>query len=124
MGQVSLADDGIWQHDDGAIPVQCRVVKLSQLVIIVRESRHRVVLPDRQRGSPHNTSTHGAETGSPELLTAWRGLAAQGSVGQETRGGVGRREQEEHEEVGMRVVVEKRRDDVASRETPLLCIKV
>jgi hypothetical protein len=33
-------------------------------------------------GSPRNTSKRGAETGSPELLAAWRGLAAQESVGQ------------------------------------------
>ncbi|KAF8268990.1 hypothetical protein EI94DRAFT_1699862 [Lactarius quietus] len=56
-------------------------------------------------GSPHNMSKCGVETGSPELLAVWRGLAAQGSVGQEARGDVGRREQEEQEEVGMRVVV-------------------
>jgi hypothetical protein len=48
-------------------------------------------------GSPRNTSKRGAETGSPELLAAWRGLAAQGSVGQEARRDVGRREQEEPE---------------------------
>ncbi|KAH9012353.1 hypothetical protein EDB84DRAFT_1444733 [Lactarius hengduanensis] len=38
-------------------------------------------------GNPYNTGTHGAETGSPELLAAWRGLAAQGPMGQEARGG-------------------------------------
>ena len=88
MGQVSLADDGIWQHDDGAILVQCRVVKLSQLVIIVRESRHRVVLPDRQRGSPCSMDMHGTETSSPELSVAWSRLTAQGPMdpgGQEGR---------------------------------------
>ncbi|KAH9024716.1 hypothetical protein EDB84DRAFT_1440322 [Lactarius hengduanensis] len=38
-------------------------------------------------GNPYNTGTHGAETGSPELLAAWRGLAAQGPMGQEAREG-------------------------------------
>ncbi len=37
-------------------------------------------------GSPSNTlGTHGTETGSPELLVAWRGACAQGPMGQERR---------------------------------------
>src|ERR1700761_997006 len=32
-------------------------------------------------GSPHNMGTRGAETGSPELSVAWRGLTTQGPVG-------------------------------------------
>ena len=42
--------------------------------------------------------TRGAETGSPELLVAWRGLTTQGPMGQEARRDIERREQEEPDE--------------------------
>ena len=48
-------------------------------------------------GSPCNTGTRSAETGSPELLVAWRGLTTQGPMGQEARRDIGRREPEEPE---------------------------
>jgi hypothetical protein len=45
-------------------------------------------------GNPRNMGMHGTETGSPELLVSWRGLMAQGPMGQEAKRDVERRRQQ------------------------------